>query len=292
MSQNPILLALLLPNSNRSSLSRLIRKFLQAASWIDADLQLLLPLNLREQLKIELSHLDRSLTTRPIVENLLHENSLEETMSIIKKLSPDYLCFEDGDVVNPHTQVARLKQSLLAQATTAVLILPKQLPKAFPRFDSIVVPISGEQRKSEALRQALTIAHQTNTSVNLVHVSQSGEECRELSGLESVGDEIHHEYAHHLDKVVSEASPGSSYYERRRVARLAHLSGTTHDAILDFMQEAPRSLLVLEWKAVLVDGHAVTLKTLLKTTKAPILIVKVAHETSSKLKIDHEFKAV
>ena len=160
---------------------------------------------------------------------------------------------------------------------------------------SIVVPISGEQQNNEALSLALKIADETKTPVTLVHVEKSEQICSWTpSGIESVGEQIYHEYTHHLDKIVTECSPYSSLKERKQVTHIEHLSGKSGkepQAISNFLKKSPRGLLVLEWKGVLVEGHASIIKELVKTTVSPILIVKMAPQAKSKLKFGREFKA-
>lgn len=292
MSQKALLLGLFFPTSGNSSLRSLLKKLLLVASWFDADLHLLVPQSMRKKLDIELDFVLHRDSAKLVVESLAAKDYLQEAMSATQALSPDYLCFEDGDIGSSRTHLGRLKQSLLEQATAPILILPKRLPRKLPHLDSIIVPISGEQRSSEALGIALKIADTTQTSVTLVHVRPPGViGGSEASGLESVGDQIQHEYAHQLDKVVSEASPKSGLLARQRVTRFAHLAGTAPNAISKFVKQSPSNLLILEWKGVLVGGHAATLKSLLKKTNAPILIVKMAREARSKLKIGRDFKA-
>jgi hypothetical protein len=88
-----------------------------------------------------------------------------------------------------------------------------------------------------------------------------------------------------LDKIVSEGSPSSSLQERRRATRLIHRTGGAPDEISRYMQETVRSLLILEWKGVLVNGHAETVKSVLKSVHAPVLLVKESPQAASTLKL-------
>src|SRR6185437_2831562 len=143
------------------------------------------------------------------------------------------------------------------RSSIPVLVLPHRLRWRFRPFGRILVPLSGERRQSAALKEALQIAHSIDRSVTLLHVQQGDAPPCEASGMETLGDQAHHEYNRQLDQVISEATPDSSLFERKRITRLAHLTGPADEAITKFTKRMPNSLLVMEWKASFSPGRAV-----------------------------------
>jgi hypothetical protein len=292
MKRTNSLLGLIFPRAKQKRLNELLEAFIAYASWLDTVLHLFVPDDLIPRLQEALQRRSKTDHHGPIIIHSIGKDFVSEVLSGIKTFSGEYLCFEDGEIGGERTGSARLKQELIEAVQIPILLLPSRLSLESRRFKTLVVPISGEQRSSTAVPNSLKIAEVTDTSIMLIHVTQAGKRCScQACGLECVSDQVQHEYAHYLDKIVSAASPKSSTRERSRVTQMVHLSGQVAETVSSFMKHVPRGILVLEWKGPLLQGHAQTLKALLKSAKFPVLIVKAATESHSKLKMGPAFKA-
>jgi hypothetical protein len=299
MKKDAAILAFVFPGSDSRLRLRLLRSLLEVASWLDMEIHLAVPRDDQYELQTELETVIRQ--TRPpsspvIIHRLANEplhETVTETVRLTSELGVDYVIIEELDFENTSAEPLRLLHDLLERSPAPVLILPFGVQAEIRSTETFVVPLSGEQRPCQALTHALKLAERTDVSVTLLHVCEPGRSCVCLpTGLESLGDQPHHEYLQMLDKVVSEGSPQSSLRERRRVNRFAHLSGGPPEEIARFMSTTARSLLILEWKGVLMNGHAETLKSVLKSVQAPVLIVKVARVPATTLKMGGEISDV
>lgn len=217
------------------------------------------------------------------------EGQVEEILRAIEDISADVIVYADNIAVD-EDPVAERKRELLEKSPVPVLLLPETMAFAIEDTRCLIVPVSGEHRRNEALRLALRLAVSFDRAVKLVHVTDPVK-ADDKVGLGSLGDQAHHEYAKMIDKVVSEASPTSDLEERMRVTEIRHLVGCTADNLGKLIAETPGGLLCVEWQGCFLEGHAETIKTLLKSADYPVLFVKRVRERKSKLKTGKEFEA-
>lgn len=101
---------------------------------------------------------------------------------------------------------------LLERLVIPVLLLPKKFSFS-PLAKSILVPLEGQNHISRSLEFALTLAEQTKSHVDIVHVT--GHPIKDGQILEAIGDQMHHEFHEELERITAEASPFSTVEERR-----------------------------------------------------------------------------
>lgn len=208
-------------------------------------------------------------------------------LATIEKYSCDMILLQTERALDETAEVSRIVQT----TTIPVLLLNSDYEFKVNPPKLLLVPLSGEQRTSEALQFSLKVASQTLSPVDLVHVATSDRPSPEEATLEDLGDEPHHEYRESIDKIASEACPYSTPLERARIRQFHHLQGFTADGILEVIQKSPGTILVLEWKGSLALGHAQTVRRILETMPCPVLFTKVRLEQKSKLNVGKDLNA-
>lgn len=225
----------------------------------------------------------------------LHEKKSITAKSILdaaQSYSADLITFsERAGAAGLSNHSKGLPRALLEECTSPVLILPEGVDLGSHPIRSFMVPLSGEKRQSQGLGIALKLAKQTDTPVDILHVAPLQCPCPCGASLETVGDEIQHEYPELVKKTVAAASPFSDSEERSHVRYFWHASGLTSREIQRRSRQSPGSALVVEWKGTLEPGHAATLKDILQHFSYPILFVRVEAEARSRLKIGKDFRA-
>jgi hypothetical protein len=280
------ILAISLPERHAGAIRHFIGNASRLARWWNATLHVLIPSEHKQIAEETLGrssgvivHVKKSLTARSILDSA-------------KSYSCDLITFAERagspDLANHGKGTPR---ALLQESVSPVLILPKGVDLGTPPVRSFIVPLSGEKRQSQGLGLALTLAKQTQTPVDILHVAPLQCPCPCGASLETVGDEIQHEYPELVKKTVAAASPFSDSEERSHVRYFWHASGLTSKEILQRSRQSPGSALVVEWKGTLETGHAATLKEIIKDFRYPILFVKVEAEARSRLKVGKDFKA-
>lgn len=217
------------------------------------------------------------------------ENPADRVLETIEKYSCSLVILVDSVVLHPAK--GRDERRLLELSPSPVLFLPKTFN--FERYppQGFLVPLSGEQKTSEALSASLKLAYQSNSSVDFLHIMTPNEPCTCAQSLESLGDQLHHEYRNMTDKIVSEASPYSTPEERRHVRHFFHCTGFTTPEIVKQLEDSPGAILVLEWNGTLAVGRANTIKGILRKTHSPVLFVRSVHERKSTLRVGRNLRA-
>lgn len=214
-------------------------------------------------------------------------NRTGRILETIEKYSCDMILLQTRRVQQETAEVSQIVQT----TSIPVLVLNTDYDFDVCPPKSLLVPLSGEQRESEALQFSLNFASQTECPVDLVHVATSGPPSPQEAALEDLGDEPYHEYRDSIDKIASEASPYSTAIERTHIRQFYHLRGFTADQILKVIRKSPGTILVLEWKGSLALGHAHTVRKILETLCCPVLFTKIRTELKSTLKVGKDLDA-
>jgi len=152
------------------------------------------------------------------------------------------------------------KCQLLEKSRIPFLLLPRKLCLQWPPFLSLFIPLSGERCWSPALTLGLKLGNLLDLNVELMHIHDLAEEKSEISILESMGDQYHHEYEQLLEDLLARASPFSSIRDWQCVRRCSHLRGKVAEMISRAMKESDRKLLLFDWKGQFSHGHARIIK--------------------------------
>ncbi|MGZ6371696.1 MAG: hypothetical protein ACXWPM_13140, partial [Bdellovibrionota bacterium] len=169
---------------------------------------------------------------------------------------------------------------VLESCPTPVLLIPSRLLEAKLPIEWILVPVSAEQTTNEALRIGIQLGSTKSLPVDILHVSslaESGEE--NLTPLELLDDQFHHEYPQMVEQVIAEASPYSTIRERRCIRDYCDRTGDVPSSVLEMMSRAQNGLLILEWNGVLLQGRAERLKEILRRSEVPVLLTQQRFST-------------
>lgn len=226
----------------------------------------------------------------PIVLHAMSSATIDQLRHAVYEYDCDFLLVPKETFTGRAAKTSLSRQILESVPRPVLLISQEEEFYANP-IRSLLVPLSGEDRISEALRFALKIADGLSTPVDLVHVTAPDRPCVCTQSLESVGDEVQHEYPEMMERIVSEASPYSDPRQRAHVRRFHHVSGQTADEIRKVMESEPGAVLVIEWKGVLERGHAKVVKDVVEEQGYPVFFVKAGRVRKSKLKVGPEFDA-
>jgi hypothetical protein len=183
------------------------------------------------------------------------------------------------------------EKKILELSSVPVLILPRNFDFGKTTPQGFLVRLSGERRTNEALSLSLRIADQTGSTVDLLHITTPGNPNPADEGLNTLGDQLHHEYGQMPEKIASEASPFSTVEERGRVRRVLHCTGTVTTEITKLIHESPGVILAVEWNGTLAAGRAATVKDTLQNAQCPILFVKAVQEEKSILRVGRNLRA-
>jgi hypothetical protein len=177
--------------------------------------------------------------------------------------------------------------SVIEAVRGPVLLFPFREKVAVP-WSLIVTPMSGEIRDNRALSRSIELANQLQVPLDIIHVvdpTKDGEDGGRSMG--RFGDEAHHELHAMIEEFISDACPFCSPGEKR-VIRTFHLArGDATEELLRHMSGTPVSMLAVEWKGSFMEGHAETLKSILRNFRVPVLLVRQAGKKRVSLRAGH-----
>ena len=172
-----------------------------------------------------------------------------------------------------------------------VLLFPFRRVPALP-WSSIVTPMSGEIRRNRALSRAIELANQLHVPIDIIHVLDPAQP--ELHGALSVGkfgDQAHHELHAMIDEFISDACPYCSKSEKRVIRNFHLVHGKATEELLKVLSGSAVGLLAIEWKGSFMEGHAETLKTLIRRLRIPVLLVRQSPASEVQLRAGHRLAA-
>lgn len=279
-------------NGGRARTTYILRNSMVLAAWLKSELHVLV---VPERMKITEKEIHSVQRYQDLdIETALHQLQGEVSMAILDAINAydiDCLVLEfNPNAPDPSHLFPKLKQSILELCPVPILLIPNQVVLVREPFKSILVPLSGEKRSNEAVELALQLAGATHTPTDVMHVTAEEGECSCGALLsETIGDEFHHEFPEQVDQMIVQASPFSTARERRYVRRFCHCYGDVADEVTKVMRETPKGLLVLEWKGIIKEGRANTLKSLLSRAEYPVLLTKRREKQGALLRVGARF---
>lgn len=286
------ILAIILPEFSEGDIRRFLRNAIRLGEWLNANIHVLAPSYDQKYIQRLMTDLgkDVPIGNGGMVIHSISKPALEQVLETIDRYDCDLVFIEDGGTLED-PEKASLRREILETAPCPVLLIPSAFSFEGHSIQSLLVPLSGEKRASEALRFALALAEQVGTPVDIMHVTAPDQPCMCYQSLESVGDEFQHEYPKLVDKVVSEASPFSTLSQKKYVRDFYHCAGSTVDEITNALHRSPDTALTVEWKGTLLKGRAEVVKNILRDLKYPVLFVKERRQAKSTLKVGPDFEA-
>lgn len=220
-------------------------------------------------------------------------DQLAEVLNAIEFYSPDLLLvpFEPGGDGERFLLDHNIQELLERSALPTIIVPRKQSLKRY-KASFILVPMTAERQKNEALELALKMAGELQIPLDLMHITPEGGPCScRAARLEQPGDEFHHEYPYLVEDLVAQACPFSTRRERQLIRGFLHCRGNPEEEIQSRMCVEGGGILVLLWSGSLRQGRAVTLKATLKSANYPVILVKRRPEASFQLKVGKNFAA-
>ncbi|OFZ53376.1 MAG: hypothetical protein A2428_10460 [Bdellovibrionales bacterium RIFOXYC1_FULL_54_43] len=215
--------------------------------------------------------------------DLRYESPLK-MLSTIERLSSDLLVLPTAIVFGSRAQ------ELMHKSPIPVLLVPESpVPR---KFNSVLVPMSGEIRTSHALTLGIKLASEFAVPLDLIYVVDPetvSEECP--CPLLSFLDDAYHEYPRMLEELIAEASPLTSIEEKASIRDFHFCTGEAAREIVNQMKKRHTSLVAIEWHGRLTRGHARVLKHILRQAHCLILLVKTESHVHFRLKVGKDFAA-
>jgi len=291
MTQKMSILVSVFSDLETKLLERYIDNAISFAILMSADIHFLMPKNSKNYLVLALNRFPKHQLhlIRIVSHDVPEEYSFETVSDAIERYSCELILVPAGSFSEEDGQSARIRRDILEHSVTPIMLLSPTVNFMDVPIRSLLVPMSGEIRASSALKFGLQFASQIHVPVDLVH-SASGD-ILEKSPLNPRGDQPHHEYRQHLDRILAEACPFSSTAARAQVRSLSQVEGHPSVEILKLAKNAPSYALVIEWHGSLIHGKAETLKNLLHQIHTSIILVRAENEQRSTLKIGPERQA-
>ena len=149
---------------------------------------------------------------------------------------------------------------------------------------SILVPMKGaDSGRDSALDFAIQQAVKLRVPLDILHVTPEGGGDHSLIG--ETSDVFYHEYPHQLEGMIAEASPLSSVADCQVIRRFIHVRGEETSEILHALSDCADSLIVMQWDGSFAPGRSEKIKSVLRSSPCPLLLIKHAREKASTLRI-------
>lgn len=154
-------------------------------------------------------------------------------------------------------------------ALQLALSLPKPLVVVPPEaavpsvFGSILVPLNGKRTTAAALMETLTLAHDRELEVVVLHV-------HELDSLPLFTDQPQHELTAWAQEFLRRHCPHPEH------VRLEVRIGVPGQHVLSVAEQIGADLIALGWAQEFADGRAAVVHEALERSRVPVLLVPVA----------------
>lgn len=208
----------------------------------------------------------------------------EEIRAAIPRLGIDLLVMAGlGAGGAAESVIGHVACEVIEASDIPVLLLPSAYRESLP-WRSLLVALSGEIAKDEALTLALRLAHALDLSVDIAHVCAGGE----TGGAQpnkAYADVSHHDLAERLNEMIAAACPLCSAEERRHIGSFHLARGDVAPELLHLIDERQASALVLGWHGRFMAGHAQALKSMLRQVRCPLLLVRPGRKPAFRLKV-------
>jgi hypothetical protein len=271
-----------------AALRNWLRNVLAWCEWLDRRAHLAVPLDAERETALELARPDGSDRVASFAV-FGGEDPLQQADDVRKRME----AVRAGGLILPHParsemeEPRSLRRALLESCGNPIVFLPASARLDPPLVSSLIVPLSGEIKESQALDQALRLAESKALPVEVVHVSS--EECCGTP-LDSIADQAELEYPARLDEAIAESSPFSTDRMRRHICCFHHCRGDIVEEIRRRVDESSRPLLVVEWSGSLEEGRARVARRLLAELDRPLLLVKSTLRPDVSLNVGRAFR--
>jgi hypothetical protein len=292
MKSTPSILALVLPNLDGRTDQLFFKNALHLGSRLHANAHILAPAGEINLLQQQASKMEtRTLCNEcAVVLHPLSDSILDQLLKAVDEYDCEFILMENRDEQG-ESENSTLMPLVLEKAPCPVFLFPPAVDFEVQPIQSFLVPLSGEERASEALKFALSISERLEIPVDLIHVTTDDRSQSVVQALESVGDEFQHEYPALMERIVSEVSPYSSAHQRSFLRKFHHSSGAALEEIIKCLKSSPGGVIIIEWKGTLLKGHAELVKNLIHEQKFLLFLVKVKRQVKSTLKAGPDFQA-
>ena len=278
---------LLILSGQESGLRRrvLIAESLGISRKLSMELDVLIPQALESllshQLMKQVSRVQGQAHTRIQLKWIRSDQYLDQVFKSVQEHKP-YLIIIDRSQILSAIEVGMLTSDqsawkcFISQVRAPILIMSQR--KNVSTSESILVPMSGEMRKSQALEWSIGFANLVDLPLDLIHVTSraSAEQDRtlDLSLLGRGCDEFHHEYPSLVSEFLAQASPYSTLRDKRVIRTFVHCSGPELSEILRFGSASKHPFVVIEWKGNLGFGRSQVMRGILQSTDWPVVLIR------------------
>jgi hypothetical protein len=178
------------------------------------------------------------------------------------------------------------KAFLLEKSPIPIWIASGRLRRESSAIRSLLVPMSGERKASDALDFAIRMGNLHHLPVDILHVTNPAPTSEpDESVLGQVPDQPHHEYPGMVEELIAEAAPYSSLGDRKVIRDFCHCYGSVLNELRTRLKKERDVLIVIEWKGSFHGGHAKKFKGLLNFMRGPILLIREEEKYQSNLLI-------
>jgi nucleotide-binding universal stress UspA family protein len=290
MKKFPSILVVVPPQSPKATVKQLVLSSMALGQWMGSEVHLLPAIGETQGVVSTLHELTQRQERCPYTVTLPPIAPGDRISEIVEKNGCSLIVTVDGVLLD--SKKGTDERKLLELSLRPVLVFPSGFDLKATSVRGFLVPLSGETRTNEALSVALRLAEQTHSAVDLLHVATPDEANHaHHQDLDTLSDQIHHEYRQMAEKIVAEASPFSTADERSRVRQVFHYEGSIASEIIKLIHQFPESILSLQWNGTFAPGRAETIKDILQTAACPILFVKTSREEKSILRVGRYLRA-
>jgi nucleotide-binding universal stress UspA family protein len=183
-------------------------------------------------------------------------------------------------------RLGSVAQAVIEHSPVPVLLLPVRYREVLP-WISILAAVSGERAADEALEVATRLAAALQLKLTVVH-AEDGQNAAASMPLGAYADEAHHEYPRRIEEMVERGLTGCTPEESRCIEQVLLRKGDPAAVLLEQVARHASSVLALGWHGMLSTGHALVLKRLLDEAECPLLLVRKAEKSRTRLKVGKE----
>jgi hypothetical protein len=147
---------------------------------------------------------------------------------------------------------------------------------------SILVPMEGSPPGADSgLDFGIKLATLLKLPLDILHITSAEGDDESLVG--EFSDSFHHDYPHQMDGMIAAASPLSSARDRRVIRKFLHVRGQTKQELVRSLSRYKHGLIAVQWKGSFAPGRAELVRSVLRASPCPILLVKPPREKKSML---------
>lgn len=275
---------ILLPWNAMELGSTMIRRVIEAANfslWLGADLDVLVAPRPDAEKLGKLEAKIRALLVRGTQVSFEVDTSdlITATASAIKQ-KETWLA-----TLTPEPRKTRLsdwQRELVERLEVPIVLVPAKA--TLGRLDSILVPLQGSPPGPDSgLDVGIQLAAKLRLPLDILHVTAPSGGDHSL--IDEVSDVFHYDYPSQMEEMIVQASPLSSPSDRSVIRKLLHVRGDAQREIIRNIESYRHCLIALQWRGSFAPGRAETIKSILRASTSPLLLIKSAHQSRSTLQL-------